>query len=122
MGFPSENRIITYGLSDLKLAILNKWKAAHGANAILKLREEMSLRGEDGWIGVAELRDILAIDGNETAVATYVKQMATMDKTRAQILKVIESLRPSVPNARLAVALAKWPSLDAAWAEAEGIP
>lgn len=121
--FPDAHKPLGYGLSDLKLAILAKWTAAHGPQAVPQLREALRARGDGSWVSVADLREVLAVDGGfEAAIATYVKQMCTMDKSRAQVAKVIESLRPSVPNARLALALAKWPSLDEAWAEAEGIP
>jgi hypothetical protein len=89
-------------LVDVKKAISAQLAETYGSRMYVALRlalEEKALA--DKTVLISDATALFTADVPAFAVKCYLQQMATMAKDRVQITKVMNSLRPAVPNASL---------------------
>jgi hypothetical protein len=101
-------------LPAVKAAIRGKFEQKYGGRAIVVLRQALEdVAHDDATVSISDASEVMAADGlDSVAVEMFLKMMATMRKDRLQIAKVIDSLRPTVPAARMSQIAALWESLQ----------
>jgi len=97
-------------LVDVKESIANTYREQFGNRVFIDLRRCLEEFAQaDGTITIKDMERIFASNHlPKFTVGIYCKQLATMAKDRAQIIKVMESLRPSIPNKRMLAISRTW--------------